>query len=95
MQKNFDILFIQESLCSIIWTIPSSSNEEGDRVVNTPNYPNWITFSKLDTNDHNYLRVVTYINIHLVTIQFSLRRDIFDHKDICCFSFFNNSSIFL
>ena len=94
MQKNFNILFIQEPFWSIIQTIPSFSNKEGDRVVNTPNYPNWITFSRPNTNDQNHSRVVTYINIHLVTMQFSLRRDIFDHKDICCFSFFNNSSIF-
>jgi len=25
---------------------------------------------------------------------FSLQKDIFNHKDICCFSFFNNRSIF-
>jgi len=27
-------------------------------------------------------------------MRFSLWKDIFNHKDICCFSFFNNSSIF-
>jgi len=35
---------------------------------------------------------VTYIC--LTTMHFSLRKDIFNYKDICCFSFFNNSSIF-
>jgi len=51
-------------------------------------------FSRLNTNDHDHSRVVIYINICLITMWFSLKRDIFNHKDICCFSFFNNGSIF-
>jgi len=51
-------------------------------------------FFRPNTNDYDYLRVVTYINICLTTMHFSLRKDIFNYKDICCFSFFNNSSIF-
>ena len=53
---------------SIIQTTPSSSNKEGDRVVNIPNYLNWITFFRLNTNDYDHLRVVMYINICLATI---------------------------
>jgi len=49
-------------------------------------------FFRPNTNDYDYLRVVTYIC--LTTMHFSLRKDIFNYKDICCFSFFNNSSIF-
>ena len=29
-----------------------------------------------------------------MTMYFSLRKDISNYKDICCFPFFNNSSIF-
>ena len=93
-QKNFNMLFIQKSSWSVIWTIPSFSNKEEDKVIGTPNHLNWITFSRPNTDDHDYPRVVTYINIYLMTMYFSLRKDIFNHKDICCFSFFNNSSIF-
>jgi len=35
-----------------------------------------------------------YINTQLFYICFSLRKDVFNHRDIHCFSFFNNSSIF-
>jgi len=35
-----------------------------------------------------------YINICLITMCFFLRRDIINNKNICCFSFFNSSSIF-
>jgi len=35
-----------------------------------------------------------YINIWLLHLCFSLRKDIFNHKNICCFSFFNNSNLF-
>jgi len=93
-KKNFNILFIQKPPWFIIWTIPSSFNKERDIVINISNYSNWTTFPRLDTNNHDHLRVVTYINICLMTIHFSLRRDILNHKNICCFSFFNSSSIF-
>ena len=29
-----------------------------------------------------------------MTMHFSLRKDVFNYKDICCFSFFNNGLIF-
>ena len=59
-----------------------------------PNHLNQIIFSRLNTDDHNYLRAIIYINICLTTMCFSLRKDIFNYKDICYFSFFNNSLIF-
>jgi len=92
--KKFNILFIQEPSWSIIWTISSSSNEKENIVVSTPNYLNWITFSRPNTNDHNHSRVVMYTNICLTTMWFFLKRNILNHKNICYFSFFNNGFIF-
>ena len=56
----------------------------------TPNYLNWIMFSRPNTDDHNYLRVVIYINICLMTMCFSLRKDIFNFKNICYLKYLKN-----
>jgi len=91
---NFDIIFIQEPPWSTICTILSLSSEEEDRVVGASNYLNWITFSRALSNENDYPRVISYINIHLFNLCFSLWKDIFNYRDICCFSFFNNRDIF-
>jgi len=39
-QKDFDIIFIQELLQSIICSIPSSSSEEEEYLVEVLNHPN-------------------------------------------------------
>jgi len=44
--KDFDILFIQEPPWSFVYIILSSSNKDRDRIVDAPNHPNWITFSR-------------------------------------------------
>ena len=93
-QRDFDIKFIQELPWSIIRSIPSFSNKEGEKLVGIPNHPNWITFSKNPSNSQDLLRVITYINIRLSTLCFSLCKDIFYHRDISYISFFNCSSIY-
>ena len=35
-----------------------------------------------------------YINIYLFQLCFSLQKNILNHKNICCFSFFNNGNIY-
>ena len=45
-------------------------------------------------NNQDSLRVALYINIRLSYFCFSLRNDIFNHRDILCISFFNCGSIF-
>ena len=92
-KKYFHILFIQELPWTVIHSILSFTNKEGDQVVNTPYHPNWFTFSKSLTDDCDHPRVITYINIRLVYLYFSLRKNIFNHRDINCFPFFNNGSI--
>jgi len=39
-QHNFDIIFIQEPSWLVIYSIPSSRNEEGNILVGIPNHPN-------------------------------------------------------
>jgi len=61
-KKYFDIIFIQEPPWSTIWSIPSSS-KEGKVAVDAPNHPNWINFSRNSLNNHDYPRVIFYIDI--------------------------------
>ena len=94
INRDFNIIFIQESLWLTIFSIPSSSSNEGKTIVGAPNHSNWVTFSRNPSNDNDYPHVISYINICLTSLWFSLWKDIFNHRDICCFSFFNNSKIF-
>ena len=90
----FDVIFIQELSWSILRTIPSSTNCKGDKLVGVPNYPNWVTFSRSYTQPNNSSRVITYINIYLSSLRFSLRNNILQYRDISCVSFFNHRSIY-
>ena len=69
--------------------------EDGDRVVSALNHLNWITFLRPSNNNNELLCVISYINIYLSYMCFTLRKNIFNHKDICCFFFFNNGEIFV
>ena len=93
-QKEFDIIFIQELPWSYIWSIPSLSNKEGEKLVRIPNYSNWITFSRNASSNHNFLRVILYINIRLSQLCFSLWKDIFNYRDISCISLLNSNYIY-
>ena len=94
VHRNFDIIFIQELPWFFICSIPSSVNEKGKQLVGALNHPNWITFSRNTLNDNDSSRVISYINIRLSQICFFLWKDIFNHRDISYFSFFNNDSIY-
>ena len=99
-KKDFDILFIREPPWSFIQNIPSSSSEEGDKVIGAPNHPDWLTFSRPSTNEYKHPWVLIYINVRLTYVRltymhFSLWKNIFDHRDMSCFPFFNNGNIFL
>ena len=45
-QYLFDVIFIQELSWSILRTIPSSTNYEGDKLVEVPNHTDWVIFSR-------------------------------------------------
>ena len=92
--KKFDIIFIQKPLWSFVQLIVSSLYKEGDSLVGAPNHSDWFTFSRTLSNDNNSSRVISYINVQLSYLCFSLRKNIFSYRDICYFSFFNNSDIY-
>ena len=90
-QFSFDIIFIQKPSWTTLCSIPSSRSKEGEELVGVPNHPNWIIFSRNSSQENDFLRVITYINIRLSSFCFSLCKDIFNHRDV---SFFNNNLIF-
>jgi len=66
------------------------------RVVATTisNHWNWTTFSRNPSQGNDSSRVIISINIQLHSLCFSLRKYIFNHRDISCISFFNYSSVY-
>ena len=51
-------------------------------------------FSRQLSSNNDSSRAISYINICLSHFWFYLHKNIFNHRDICCFSFFNNSDIY-
>ena len=94
MHLSFDIIFIQELSWTFIQSIPSFISYEGEELVGVPNYPNWTIFSRNSFQVCNSLKVITYINICIFSLHFSLWNDILSHRDISCISFFNCGSIY-
>jgi len=92
-QFSFDIIFIQELSWVTICSIPSLKSE-GEALVEVPNHPNWLTFSRNLSSANDSSRVITYVNIRLSSFCFSLHKDIYNHRDISLISFFNNNNIF-
>jgi len=88
--SHFDIILIQELPWLEIRKIPSSSNCDGEPLMGTCHHPNWIAFARYSSNNNNFSRVISYVNIHLNSLHFLLRKDIFDHHDISIISFINN-----
>ena len=91
---DFNIIFVQEPSWTTIHSIPSSRNCEGDELVGVPNHPNLLTFSRNSIVDSDFPRVVTYINIRLSSLCFSLQKNLLNHRDILLVFFFNNNDIF-
>ena len=75
-----DPVVLQEPPWSIICTIPSSTSCKGKKLVGAPHYPNWLTFARSPTNESDFPRVLTYINIQVSHLHFSLQNDIFNHR---------------
>ena len=88
---HFNIILIQEPPWSEIQKIPSSSNCEGDPLIGSVHYPNWISFARTPSGDKDSPRVISYINIRLLSFWFLLHKDIINHRDINLIFFFNNN----
>ena len=91
---EFDIIFIQELSWSTICSISNSKSQEGEELVGISNHPNWLVFANKSSNIHDYPRVITYINIRLSSLYFSLYKNILSHKNISIVSLFINNNIF-
>jgi len=91
---NFDVIFIQEPSWTTIRFIFNSENCKGVPLVGILNHPNWLTFAREFNLANDSSRVITYINIRLSFLCFSLCKDIINHKDILLISFFNNNVCF-
>lgn len=89
VNKDFDIILIQEPSWSILQTISSLSNKESKIIVGVLNHSNWVTFTRTSSSKNNYLHVISYINVWLSSLYFSFCKDILNYRDICC-CFFNN-----
>jgi len=63
-------------------------------LLGVPNHPNWLTFARELSSSNKSPKVVTYINIRLLSLWFLFRKDIINHRDIILTSFFNNNSTF-
>ena len=64
---HFNIILIQEPPWSEIQKIPSSSNCEGDPLIGSVHHPNWISFARTPLGDKDSSRVISYINICLLS----------------------------
>ena len=86
-QYQFDIIFIQESPWSIIYSIPSSNNCKGEPLFGVSHHLNWYIFTRYPTNQSDSPRVVTYINICTLHLRFSLQNDILNQRYFLYFIF--------
>ena len=89
--NQFDIILIQEPPWSEIQKIPSTSNSNGEPLIGTSHHPNWISFTRIPSDEKDFPRVIAYVNIHLSSLCFLFRKDIINHRDISLISFFNNN----
>ena len=90
-QNHFDIILIQELPWSKIQKIPSTTSCEGEPLMGMCHHPNWISFVRFPSDNNDFPRVITYINIRLSPLRFLLCKDIINHQDISLISFLNNN----
>ena len=89
----FNIVFIQVLSWLTIRSILSLKNRNREELVGVPNHPNWLTFTNTSSSINDYPRVITYVNIKLFSFQFSLHKNIYNHRDILLVPFLNNNNI--
>ena len=94
VNQDFNILFIQEPSWTTLRSIPSHTNPEGTPLLGVPNHLNWLTFARKLSSPNKSPRVIIYINIRLLSLRFSFRKDIVNHRDIILTFFFNNNFTF-
>ena len=70
INKDFNIILIQEPSWSTIWSISSSMSEEDETIIGAPNHLDWVTFARNPSNNNNYPYIILYINICLTSLYF-------------------------
>ena len=90
-QNYLDIILIQELPWPEIRKISSTSNCEEEPLMGTCHNPNWITFARIPSDNNDFPRVISYVNICLLPFWFLLCKDIFNHRDVNLIFFLNNS----
>ena len=88
---HFNIILIQEPPWFEIRKISSSLNRKGDPLIEFVYHPNWISFTRTPLVNKDSPRVISYINICLLSFCFLLHKDIINHRDINLISFSNNN----
>ena len=68
--------------------------EEGEEIISVHNHSSWIIFARQLVNSNEHPRILIYINSRIIHSQFSLRKDLINHRDINLISFFNSSIIY-
>ena len=94
MYYDFDIIFIQELSQTTLQSIPSSKSKEEEELVKVLSHLNQRTFARSSLVEVDHSHIVSYINIRLLLLYFSLHNDIFNQRDILLIFFFNNNSLF-
>ena len=69
-------------------------SEEEKEIISTSNHLLWTIFVRTLNTENEYSKVLTYINIRLIRLQFVLRRDIFKYKDINLLFFFSHGIMY-
>jgi len=92
--SDFDIIFIQEPSWLFICSIPCYDNHKGNPLMGIVNHPNWLTFTREPVSSNNSPRVAIFVNIRLLSLRFSLCKDVINHRDILLLLFLNNGDSF-
>ena len=92
--SDFDIIFIQEPSWLFIRSIPCYDNHEGNPLMGIVNHPNWLIFTRKPVSSNDLPQVAIFINIRLLSLYFSLRKDVINHRDILLLLFLNNGNSF-
>ena len=76
LRNKFDVLFLQEPPWRAIRRVPSTTNRQGDEIVDeivgAPKHPDWLTVVRPPTDDEAP-RVLAYVHNRLTQLRPSLR----------------------
>jgi len=92
-KNKFDIILIQEISWFIIQQIPSTISEERKNIIEASYYLFWMLSTRNLNIENDYPRVITYVNIKLTKLCFSLCKNISSYWDINLIFFSSYSTV--